>query len=136
MPALSISPAEAGAKLGAKVSVAHLLLVLKQEGDFDDHSMRGGHHGYSPPILGSPLWGRGDTCFTHPTCKAPAILLSLTCLCSQLKYWMAQGHAQSVNANFMTLNIISFKWTCVQKCISLNRKFNISIVSRKQVLLV
>lgn len=32
MPALSISPAEAGAKLGAKVSVARLLVVLKQEG--------------------------------------------------------------------------------------------------------
>ena len=32
MLAPSISPAEVGAKLGAKVSVAHVLLVLKQEG--------------------------------------------------------------------------------------------------------
>lgn len=69
-------------------------LCWNKRGDFDDHSMRGGHHGYSPThILGSPPTGPHHTCFyPTPTCKAPAVLLSLTCLCSQLKCWMAQGH--------------------------------------------
>ena len=69
-------------------------LCWNKRGDFGDRSMRGGHHGCSPThILGCPPTGPPLACF-HPShsCKAPAILLNLTCLCSQLKCRMAQGH--------------------------------------------